>query len=139
MAILDINWSPTKRELRIFAMLQIVFCALVAFVIVRRHTQTLEIPLTIVSISAAIGIAGTIFTPLIRLVYRTWMAAVFPIAWVVSHAMMRVIFYLIISPMAVVMRWFRYDPMTRRFDRSAATYWIRRRRTTETSRYLKQY
>ena len=53
------------------------------------------------------------------------MCAAFPIGWVVSHALMAAIYYLVITPMAVAMRLLGRDPLDRRFDRDATTYWVR--------------
>jgi hypothetical protein len=67
------------------------------------------------------------------------MAAVFPIGWLVSHLLLAAIYYLVVTPIGVMMRVCRYDPMQRRFDRQAATYWKPRRNTDDPQRYFKQY
>ena len=139
MAIIDTNWNPSKKELRIFSALQILFFALVAFVIVRKHTETLDVPVMIVSVSAVVGILGMIFTPLIRVVYVVWMAILFPVGWVVSHVLMGIVFYLVFTPIAVLMRIVGYDPMKRKFEPDAKTYWVRRQPRSETAHYFKQF
>lgn len=45
---------------------------------------------------------------------------------IITPVVMGAMFFLVITPMATVMRLFRRDVMKRRFDRSAATYWISR-------------
>ena len=139
MAIIDTNWNPSKKELRIFSALQILFFALVAFVIVRKHTETLDVPVMIVSVSAVVGILGMIFTPLIRVVYVVWMAILFPVGWVVSHVLMGIVFYLVFTPIAVLMRIVGYDPMKRKFEPDAKTYWVRRQPRSGTAHYFKQF
>ena len=74
-----------------------------------------------------------------RGVYVVWMAAVFPIGWLVSHLLLAAIYYLVITPIGIMMRVCGYDPMQRRWDRQATTYWKPRRDTDDPKRYFKQY
>jgi hypothetical protein len=46
---------------------------------------------------------------------------------------------LVITPIGVIMRVCGYDPMQRRCDRNAETYWKRRENQDDTKRYFKQY
>ena len=71
--------------------------------------------------------------------YQGWMRLFFPIGWTVSHAVLVVVFYGVVTPVALLMKLVRYDPMKRRLDRGAATYWTPRRAAEGLSRYLRQY
>jgi len=139
MAIIDTNWNPSKNELRIFSVVQIVFFAMIAFFVVPRYTDSQTVQVAIVSLSAAVGVLGLIFTSLIRVVYVVWMAVLFPVGWVVSHVLLGAAYYLVFSPIALCMRLFGYDPMKRKFDAEAPTYWVRRQPRTGTSHYFKQF
>ena len=47
----------------------------------------------------------------------------YPIGWVVTHVVMALIFYLVVTPLGVIMRLCGRDPMERRWlDRRAKTY-----------------
>jgi hypothetical protein len=77
--------------------------------------------------------------PKLRLpLYRSWMAAVWPIGWTVTHLVLASVFYGLITPMAVVMRVFGRDRMGRRLDRSAASYWTAHDPAGDTARYFRQ-
>ncbi len=138
MAVFDINWSPMRTQLRLFAAIQVAFFAIVAF-FVYRHTQSATIPWIIVAVSAGIGAIGLAFPQVIRVVYVVWMAVIFPIGWVVSHILMALIFYLVFTPVGLIMRLLGRDPMRRRFDREAESYWVARKPTDEKKRYFKQF
>lgn len=71
--------------------------------------------------------------------YQGWMHFFFPLGWTVSHAVLAVVFYGVVTPVALLMKLVRYDPMNRRWDRNAATYWTERRTGGGLSRYLRQY
>ena len=95
--------------------------------------------LIVVSVTAVIGLAGLVAPPVVRPVYVVWMALAFPIGWTVSHLMMAVVFYLVVTPIGIIMRMCGRDPMRRRIDRSAKSYWVRRPSTTNIKHYFRQF
>jgi hypothetical protein len=75
-----------------------------------------------------------------RYVYLGWMCVLYPVAWVVSHTLLIVIYYVVLTPIGVVMRLFGRDPMQRKFDREASTYWQRRPAPEPgVARYFRQF
>jgi hypothetical protein len=52
---------------------------------------------------------------------------------------MALIFYLVVTPLGVIMRLTGRDPMERRFDPKAKTYWKPRPTQTDASRYFRQF
>ena len=72
-------------------------------------------------------------------IYTAWMVGFQPIGWTVSHLLLAVIYYGVITPIGLLMRLFGRDPLQRRFDRSASTYWIQRKQSTDTDRYFRQF
>ena len=140
MAVLDINWNPSNKQLRQFALLlALVLAGVAGWLAWKSHPVAWA-----VGVGAAAVVSGVIgvFRPgLMRVVYVVWMAAVFPIGWLVSHLLLAAIYYLVITPIGVMMRVFGYDPMQRRLDRQAKTYWKPRedQDQDDTKRYFKQY
>ncbi len=57
---------------------------------------------------------------------RLWFQLGLLLHKVVSPIVLGVIFYLVITPFALVMRAFGADPMRRKFDRGTDSYWIER-------------
>ena len=53
-------------------------------------------------------------------IYGSWMSAVEPIGWTISQLILGVVYYLVITPIGLIMRLGGYDPMKRRLDRSAS-------------------
>ncbi len=94
----------------------------------------------------SIWIAGGLLTaiywlipPVRRPIYVGWMYAAFPIGWTVSHVMMAIIYYGVITPIGVVLRASGREPLFRQFDRSARTYWTRHSPPDDVGRYFRQY
>lgn len=138
MAVVEINWNPGSKQLRIFSVLQIIFFAIVAFWLLD-GTSYARIANVALVVSLIIGIVGFAWPPLAQVVYVVWIALVFPIGWTVSHVVLAVLFFLVITPIAIIMKLCGYDSMQREFDRQAATYWKRREPNDDASRYFKQF
>jgi hypothetical protein len=88
MAIVDINWNPSRKELKAFSLLLIVFFAIVAW-LAHQKGASVQTAWTIAGGGAAVGIAGLLAPAFIRVVYVVWMAAVFPIGFFVSNVVLR--------------------------------------------------
>jgi hypothetical protein len=137
---LDINWNPSDKQLRQFSLLLAVLLGgLAGWLTWKSHSAALVAGLG--TVAAAAGLIGLLCPGLMRVVYVVWMAAAFPIGWLVSHLLLAAIYYLVITPIGVIMRVCGYDPMQRRFDRQAKTYWKPRedQDKDDTKRYFKQY
>jgi hypothetical protein len=92
---------------------------------------------------AAIGVVGSLVmlasNATAKTVYRTWMFAALPMGWVISHIILGVMFFLIITPIGLLVRLIKGDSMTRKPDPAAATYWIEHKQETNNKRYFQQF
>ena len=71
--------------------------------------------------------------------YRLWVKFAMAMAWVNTRLLLALVFYLIITPIGLVMRLTGNDPLERRIDKSAATYWKKKEHHKDPARYEKQY
>src|SRR5690606_37879755 len=72
----------------------------------------------------ALAVAFSVFAPhWLRPVYYAFTIVAFPIGWVVSHVLLAVVFYGVFTPIGLVMRLLGRDPMRRKFDSNAESYW----------------
>ena len=69
---------------------------------------------------------GLVLPRALRHPYRGWMALGHALGWVNTRILLGLVFYLVVTPMGIVMRLFGKDPMRRRFDRGASSYRIGR-------------
>ncbi|HUG90893.1 MAG TPA: SxtJ family membrane protein [Planctomycetaceae bacterium] len=123
--MIDINWTPDRRFLRQFSALLIVFFGLIGAVqFFGRGATTAGMVLW--TIGLAVGGLGLAMPAFARYVYLGWMCALYPLAWLVSHTVLVLIYYLLLTPIGLVMRLCGRDPLQRKFDREASTYWQRR-------------
>ena len=139
MAMIDINWNPTTRELRQFAGVWFPGFFILLGGVVGYKTGSLPIAATIWSVSFVVSLIGYLVPSFMRVIFVGWMLAGYPIGWTISHVMLAVIFYLVLAPIGLLMRLFGNDPMQRQLDRSAKTYWVPHNPGGDTKRYFKQF
>jgi len=138
MALVDINWNPSRKELRVFSLLLIGFGAIVAAILYQRlESQTPSVVALLVA--SAIGSVGLAVPAWVRPVYVAWMGLAFPIGWTVSHVMMLAVFYLVLTPIGLTMRLCGRDPMQRQLDREAKTCWLPRSPRKVLKSYFQQF
>lgn len=58
----------------------------------------------------------------------------------ITGLMLSIVFYLVITPMGLIMRLFRKDPLDKKIERGKDSYWIEKEPATEDiTRYEKQF
>lgn len=89
----------------------------------------------IVGLLGAVGLAlPRALAPL----YVGWMAAVFPLGWLVSRLVLALLFCGLVTPIGVLLRLAGRDALARR-RRSCPSYWARRREVMDSAQYFRQY
>lgn len=139
MALIEINWKPTKRELQQFGGIWFPAFLLLAgwFAFRRLESQTAAAILW----SAAVLVVplGWLAPGLFRHLFVGWMCAAWPIGWVVSHMILAVTYYLVLTPIGLILRLTGHDPLKRRFEREATTYWVPHRERPGAEHYFRQF
>jgi hypothetical protein len=117
----DIQFSPNDRTLRQFAAIFLVVFGILSLVEATvRHRP--ERALIYGLLALTVGSLGLIRPRLVRSVYVGWSVVAFPIGWLVSTAMLAVLFYGVFTPIGLAFRAFGRDLLARR-RRNVATYW----------------
>jgi len=134
----DIQFQPKKKVLRQFAAAWLVF--LLAWAahqwLARGHQQT---ALILGALAVVVGGLGLIIPATIRWVYVGAMMLAFPIGWVVSHVMLGVMFYVVITPLALFFRLRGRDLLHRAPSRDRESFWAAKLQPQDVRRYFRQY
>ncbi|MCE9546058.1 MAG: hypothetical protein K8T25_11130 [Planctomycetia bacterium] len=138
MSLVRINKNPTRRDLFWFGLLLPIFAAAVGGLLIWRHAAY-HTAYAIWGGAAAITVVFAAVPAWRRYIYLGWMYAVSPIGLVVSTVVLVAIFYLVLTPCGLVLRLFGYDPLRRKPQPDAKTYWLPRDREIEPSRYFRQF
>jgi len=136
--MIEINRNPSPRELRQFAAIWLPAAVIVAGAMAKWRFHSPKTAIAIWSAGALLTLLGLAIRSLRRPLYIGWMTAVYPIGWTISHLLLFIVFYLLITPIGFLMR-LRHDPMERRLDRSATSYWLPRETKRDSSSYFRQY
>jgi hypothetical protein len=82
-----------------------------------------------------------LITPLFQQIYGLWLAFSVILGYFVSRILLTIIFFIVITPMALIFRVLGKDPMERKLDRKVVSYWSKREQETDVSveRYGKQF
>ncbi len=139
MALIEINTNPTDRQLRQFAGVVLPLVGLVAAVILAWRLAHPTAAWIVAVIAAAICVAGLVRPAVVRPAYVGWIYAAYPVGWVIGHVVVGVIFFLVLTPIALVMRWLGREPLQRKFDVQRESYWEPRDMPSDRSRYFRQF
>jgi hypothetical protein len=125
VAVIEVNRNPSRRELNLFGFIWLGFFLLVAAALwLKLHSPVVSIALA--AVAAVVPVLGWAAPSFMRVVYVGLSYLAWPIGFVVSHVLLGAVYYLLVTPIGLIMRAAGYDPMHRRFDPEAPSYWIER-------------
>ena len=125
MAVIEVNRNPSRRELNLFGFIWLGFFLLVAAGLwLKLHSPLVSVALA--AIAVLVPVVGWAVPSFMRVVYVGLSYVAWPIGFVVSHVLLGAVYYLLVTPIGLIMRAAGYDPMHRRFDPEAPNYWIER-------------
>ena len=110
----------SKKSLRKFGMVMSGACALIAALLFIKHRQ-LNLP--VVFISVAFFACALFAWMALKPIYIVWMKLASVLSWVNTRLLLVIIFYLVFSPLGIVMRLFGIDLLERKMDKKANSYW----------------
>jgi hypothetical protein len=138
MAIIEINTDPSKKELRWFGVMLVVFVLAVGALV----RWQFDAPAAAQRIWIAGGVLSMVYAvvpPLRRWIFVGWIYAAFPIGWTVSHVLLASIYYLVFMPIGLLLRLIKGDPLERQLDPSATSYWRPHESLRDVRRYFRQF
>ena len=139
MSVVEINTDPTGRQLNQFGFIWMGFVAffgVIAFL--KFHNPSLARGLWVAAV--VVPMVGWVFPRFMRWVFLGMSYLAFPIGFVVSHVVLAVVYYLVLTPIGLLTRLFGYDSMKRRFDPEAKSYWVERSAEgVDPKRYFRQF
>jgi hypothetical protein len=77
-------------------------------------------------VAAVFGVVALAAPRVLAPLNKLWLRFGLLLHRIVSPVVLGIMFFLVITPMGLLMRAFGKDPLRLRFDRSASTYWIPR-------------
>ncbi len=138
MSLVSINRDPSRRELVVFSAGWVVFFSLLGGVMLSRYDSWAG-AVVLWAVGGSLPLLGALLPGVLRTAFLGASCATLPIGWVVSHTVLAVTYYLVLTPIGLVMRWLGHDPLQRNFQSRADTYWVARGGSPTADRYFRQF
>lgn len=140
----EVNWNPDLTERRTFAKsLMIGFpCVAIALLLIRRlasgewHT---ELSLWIAGVGLLLGILFFLIPQIAKPFYLLWYCLACCIGIVLGNVLLGIVFYIVVTIIALIMKLLGRDPLRRKIDKQADSYWLEVEKTKDTTRYYRQF
>lgn len=135
MKMTTLNWNPTSRQLRQFALGGLVAAPLIAWTWGGGHTVVSVAALTAV-VAATVGL---IWPAMLKPAYRLLTLLTWPIGFVAGEVFLAASFFLVFLPLGLLGRLLGRRALTCGFDPAAATYWEEKAQPADPRRYFRQF
>ncbi len=147
MQLLDLNLKPDRKTLFQFGFVCLVAFGLLGGLIYWRKEflffhlgdASRTVAFAMWGVGALAALFSLVAPGLNRFIFVGIILITYPIGFVVSHVLMGVLFYLVITPVGLFFKLTGRDPLTRRLDRSARTHWVKHEEPDDVERYFRQY
>ena len=135
--MIAIQWNPSEKQLRQFAGIWFpAFCGLVGWSIGQKTGYWSEVEIGWV-LAGLLSVGGLILPALMRPIFVGLILLTFPIGWVVSHLLLGLIFYGLVTPIGYILRISGHDPLQLKKP-GGNSVWKTSIGKTDATRYLRQ-
>jgi hypothetical protein len=115
---------PSPKQLRSFGLILAAGFFVIGFGrVILRHASPVRWAL---ALSVVFLVTGVVVPKVLRPVHRVWMALGNILGWINSRIILGVLYYVVVTPISLLMRLAGHDPMNRRFDSKVETYRVKR-------------
>jgi len=119
MGMIQLDLNPSHKKMRQFGLIALIMLTIIALLLGWRFDLHKSVVIGLCAAGAVLFIISRISTRLIWPVYAGLMVISFPIGWVISHLVMALFFFGIITPVGLVFRLLGRDALHRKWDRGA--------------------
>jgi hypothetical protein len=136
MRLVDVNFHPSNRQLRQFGLIALPALPLLGWFWGGGSLQVLSA--TAVA-GAALAALGLVCPRAILPVFLLLSLVTIPLGMILGELALLLLFYGLVVPLGLVSRLIGRDPLQRRLDRQASTYWQRKEQPSGPASYLRQW
>lgn len=130
------NWYPGKKHLRQFAMICLPAFGMIGYMVYHwSGSQTAG--WVVAAFGGACFLIGLARPGAVGPVYFLLMSITMPIGWLVSHIILRVIFYGMVTPLGLFFRLIGRDPLQLKKPQ-ASTFWLEHTQRSDPQSYFRQ-
>jgi len=140
VALIEIDKNPPPRELRKFGMIWFpLFCGILGSVLWHK-TGIMPLGIALYCLAPPVFLLGLFAPKAVKPVFLGLTYLTFPIGWTISHIMMALIYFGLMTPIGLIMRLTGKDPLRLKKDPNGTTHWIPRDDDGgDTTKYFRQF
>lgn len=135
MSLIEINWSPTSRQLRQFGLLCVVLLPLVGWL----WSAPTIVLWTLASVGAILAGLAFLRPQFVSPIFIGLIIMTAPIGMVIGELAMLLIYFAIFLPIGFVFRVLRRDALQLKIDRTAESYWQDKEPPKNAASYYRRY
>ena len=147
MKLINLDLRPGVKQLRSFGFIALAAFGLLGALIywkgsffgIQLDEATRGVAFTAWGIGILSGFFSLVYPRANRPLYVGLSLVAYPIGFVVSHLIMAFLFYIVITPVGLLFRLLGRDPLKRRFDPQAESYWEPHVPREEKKLYFRQF
>lgn len=139
MGLIQLDLNPPPAKLRQFGAIAPVMLLVIGGVLRWRFGLPVAVLAGLFAAGILVFLASRVSPKLVRPVYAGLILLGFPIGWTVSHLVMFLFFFGIITPLGLVFRLLGRDALHRRWDREQESYWTEHPPCDNVERYFRQF
>ncbi len=134
MKLIDVNWSPTDRQLRQFGILCLIALPLAGWI----WGAGSWLFGGLLAAGLLIGLMGVAFPRAVCPLFLALTIVATPMGVVIGEVALLLIYFGVFLPTGVLFRLRKRDALQLRIDKSAATYWQAKRKPQSAATYYRQ-
>lgn len=139
MAIIEANWNPNRKDLRVFGIGALVATSILSVLLHFRKGLPLKWAVAIVAFGAFVCVTSLILPRLARIIYVVLVGIALPVGMTISFLLMAIFYYLILTPIGLFFRLTGRDLLDLKYKRTAESYWVKRKSPDSLKRYFHQF
>ncbi|MCL5280104.1 MAG: hypothetical protein M1376_09375 [Planctomycetes bacterium] len=137
--LIEIQWHPTPKQLRVFGVGGLLASFAAALVLHFVWAAAALWTILVLAAGTALCLCSLISPAVTRILYLGLTLVAMPIGFVVSIVLLAVFYFLLLTPVAFIFRVIGRDVLCRRFDAAAESYWVPHKPSEDTERYFHQF
>ncbi len=130
------KFTKTKRELRRFGLVITAPLLVIGCVLIWRGRAGGPY---VIAVAVLFLLAAVVFPTILRPVERAWMALAGVLSLIMTYVILAITFFLVITPMGLILRMLGKDLLQKKFDSEKSSYWIPVESDGPCSRHDKPY
>jgi hypothetical protein len=139
MSLIEINWSPNRKELRKFGIIFLIASTLIALLLYLLKGLGIQWMAVIFAVGFVVFLSSVLSLKVTRGIYLGLILLTLPIGLVVSFTLMAIFYFLLLTPIGLIFRLIGRDALGRKFDSTVDSYWVPRQPPDSLDRYFHQF